>query len=253
MFASQIGPTGQHKGFLRPETAQGIFVNFRKLIEYNNDRMPFAAAQIGLGFRNEINPRQGLLRVREFQMAEIEHFVDPLNKDHPKFSNIADIKLPLLTANSQETTNEIISDLSMEAAVKDGVIGNQTMAYFMARTYQFLLECGIRSDSVRFRQHRCTEMAHYAQDCWDAEVETSYGYIEVAGHSDRSCFDLKRHADKTGVELNASKPLKVPIKKQYVKITIDKPKLGKTYKKDGKLITDYLDATKEEEKKELQK
>ena len=77
MFDTMIGPTGQMKGYLRPETAQGIFINFRRLIEFNNGHMPFAAAQIGLGFRNEISPRQGLLRVREFTMAEIEHFVDP--------------------------------------------------------------------------------------------------------------------------------------------------------------------------------
>jgi glycyl-tRNA synthetase len=77
MFGTQIGPQGSSKGYLRPETAQGIFINFRRLIEYNNGRMPFAAAQIGLGFRNEIHPKQGLLRVREFTMAEIEHFVDP--------------------------------------------------------------------------------------------------------------------------------------------------------------------------------
>lgn len=76
-------------GYLRPETAQGIFINFRRLIEFNNGKMPFAAAQVGMGFRNEISPRQGLLRVREFTMAEIEHFVDPLNKNHPKFSSVA--------------------------------------------------------------------------------------------------------------------------------------------------------------------
>jgi len=62
--------------------------------------MPFAGAQLGLGFRNEIRPQQGLLRVREFQMAEIEHFVDPLNKTHSKFNSVADDCLPLLTAAS---------------------------------------------------------------------------------------------------------------------------------------------------------
>ena len=98
MFDSEIGPTGQFKGYLRPETAQGIFINFRKLIEYNNGRMPFSAAQIGLGFRNEISPRQGLLRVREFTMAEIEHFVDPLDKSHPKFKDVADVHMPLWSA-----------------------------------------------------------------------------------------------------------------------------------------------------------
>jgi glycyl-tRNA synthetase len=66
MFECQIGPTGQLKGYLRPETAQGIFLNWRRLIEYNNGKMPCAGATLGMGFRNEINPRQGLLRVREF-------------------------------------------------------------------------------------------------------------------------------------------------------------------------------------------
>ena len=99
MFDTQIGPTGLFKGYLRPETAQGIFINFRRLIEFNNGRMPFAAAQIGMGFRNEISPRQGLLRVREFTMAEIEHFVDPNDKSHPKFaSSVAHLDLPLLSA-----------------------------------------------------------------------------------------------------------------------------------------------------------
>jgi len=98
MFSSEIGPTGYIKGFLRPETAQGIFLNFRKLNTFNNGKMPFAGAQMGLGFRNEIHPRQGLLRVREFQMAEIEHFVDPLDKSHHKFSLVENDVLPLWTA-----------------------------------------------------------------------------------------------------------------------------------------------------------
>jgi glycyl-tRNA synthetase len=98
MFENNIGPSGYATGFLRPETAQGIFINFRRLIEYNNGRMPFAGAQIGMGYRNEIAPRQGLLRVREFTMAEIEHFYDPECKTHPKFSSIADHRIPLYSA-----------------------------------------------------------------------------------------------------------------------------------------------------------
>ena len=81
------------------------------------------------------------------------------------------------------------------------MIGNETVAYFMARSYKFLVKCGINPAAIRYRQHRSNEMAHYAADCWDAEVETSYGWIEVAGHADRSCFDLTRHAEKTKVEL----------------------------------------------------
>ena len=107
MFQTEIGPTGMTKGYLRPETAQGnyylecqdiskshnyrikcstkiiftsyligIFVNFKRLLEFNQGRLPFAASQVGNAFRNEISPRSGLIRVREFTMAEIEHFYD---------------------------------------------------------------------------------------------------------------------------------------------------------------------------------
>lgn len=101
MFPTQIGPTGDFKAFLRPETAQGIFVNFKRLLEFNQGKLPFAAAQIGLGFRNEISPRQGLIRVREFTMCEIEHFVDPEDKSLAKFAKVADQKLVLFSACNQ--------------------------------------------------------------------------------------------------------------------------------------------------------
>lgn len=87
--------------------------------------MPFAAAQIGLGFRNEIHPKQGLLRVREFTMAEIEHFVDPDNKAHPKFGRVKDMKIPLFSAVNQETAaRKVITDMTLEHAVNEKVIDN---------------------------------------------------------------------------------------------------------------------------------
>lgn len=101
MFGTQIGPTGLIKGFLRPETAQGIFVNFKRLLEFNSGKLPFAAAQIGNSFRNEISPRSGLIRVREFTMAEIEHFCDPNEKSHPKFGNVTNTVMLLYSACNQ--------------------------------------------------------------------------------------------------------------------------------------------------------
>lgn len=101
MFGTQIGPTGLIKGFLRPETAQGIFVNFKRLLEFNQGKLPFAAAQIGNSFRNEISPRSGLIRVREFTMAEIEHFCDPNEKSHPKFDDVKDTLMLLYSACNQ--------------------------------------------------------------------------------------------------------------------------------------------------------
>lgn len=214
--------------------------------------MPFAAAQIGLGFRNEIHPKQGLLRVREFTMAEIEHFVDPDNKDYPRFNRVKDIKLPLFSANNQETIERLmINDMTLEQAVNDKVIDNQTLAYFMARTYLFLQSVGIAKEGIRFRQHRSDEMAHYAKDCWDAEVETSYGWIEIAGHADRSCYDLSRHAKRTKTELVASRQLPEARQIKFVKVIPNKKEIGKVFKGDSKPINDVIEELTEEEKAKL--
>ena len=178
MFPTQIGPSGQQKGFLRPETAQGIFVNFRDLLYYNGGKLPFAAAQIGQSFRNEIAPRQGLLRVREFTQAEIEHFVHPEHKEHPRFGEVKDVELSLFSRDAQLATVKRPFPMSAGDAVAKGIIANETLGYFIARTQLFLLKIGIDPARLRFRQHLQHEMAHYAEDCWDAEIESTYGWVE---------------------------------------------------------------------------
>ncbi|KAG2735122.1 hypothetical protein G9P44_001336 [Scheffersomyces stipitis] len=126
MFETAIGPSGAIRGFLRPETAQGQFLNFAKLLEFNNEKMPFASASIGKSFRNEIAPRAGLLRVREFLMAEIEHFVDPNDKSHPKFKDVQDIKLRFLPKDVQESGSTQVVEKSVGEAVSSGMVDNQT-------------------------------------------------------------------------------------------------------------------------------
>lgn len=103
--------------YLRPETAQGHFVNFNRLLDFNNGKIPFASAQIGKSFRNEISPKSGLLRVREFTMAEIEHFVDPLQKDHERFDQVKNIKLRLLCKDVQSAGKTDISEITVGEAV----------------------------------------------------------------------------------------------------------------------------------------
>jgi len=87
MFPTPIGPSGLIQGYLRPETAQGIFLNYKFCAEQNADKMPFGVAQIGKSYRNEIAPRGGLVRQREFTQAEIEFFCRPKNKDFAKFKS----------------------------------------------------------------------------------------------------------------------------------------------------------------------
>ena len=77
MFSTTIGPGSQRTGYLRPETAQGMFVDFARLLRFYRDKLPFGAVQIGKSYRNEISPRQGMIRLREFTQAEAEIFVHP--------------------------------------------------------------------------------------------------------------------------------------------------------------------------------
>lgn len=229
MFETMIGPSGKKKGYLRPETAQGIFVNFKRLLEYNGGRMPFAAAQIGVAFRNEIAPRSGLLRVREFEMAEIEHFVNPTQKEHPRFVEVADLKMQLLSRQDQGG-EDIPKTLSIGEAVRTGMVNNETLGYFMARTHLFLVSVGVIPERLRFRQHREDEMAHYAADCWDAEILMSYGWIECVGIADRSAYDLTVHSTESKTELAAQQVFDPPLFVETASVWLDKAKMGKAFK-----------------------
>ena len=245
MFPTQIGPSGAVKGFLRPETAQGIFVNFRDLLYYNGGKLPFAAAQIGQSFRNEIAPRAGLLRVREFTQAEIEHFVHPEHKEHPRFAEVADTVLSLFSQDAQLGEVKKPFLMTVGESVSKGIIANETLGYFIARCHLFLVQIGIDTNRLRFRQHLKHEMAHYAADCWDAEIQCSYGWIECVGLADRSAFDLKAHSDKSKVDLVAYERFDKPIEETVVEITPNKKVLGKAFKKDAKPVTDALLALSE--------
>ncbi|XP_078136675.1 glycine--tRNA ligase [Sander vitreus] len=241
MFKTSIGPGGNMPGYLRPETAQGMFLNFKRLLEFNQGKLPFGAAQIGNSFRNEISPRSGLIRVREFTMAEIEHFVDPNDKIHPKFSNVADLDILLFSSKAQ-TSGQSAHIMRLGDAVEQGVINNSVLGYFIGRIYLYLIKVGLSKDKVRFRQHMENEMAHYACDCWDAESKTSYGWIEIVGCADRSCYDLSCHSRATKVPLVAEKPLKEPKVVNVVQFEPNKGAIGTAYKKDAKLVLEYLAA-----------
>eukprot|EP00043_Microstomoeca_roanoka_P000732 m.28803 g.28803 ORF g.28803 m.28803 type:complete len:670 (-) comp10478_c0_seq1:240-2249(-) len=251
MFKTEIGPTGDNPGFLRPELAQGIFVAFKRLYDFNGNKLPFGGAQIGVAYRNEISPRSGLLRVREFPLAEIEYFLDPDNKDHPKFQALSDTVLPLYTATNQEH-GQPLTKMTIGEAVSKGVVANETLGYYICRIYQFLMKIGANPDKLRFRQHMRNEMAHYACDCWDCELLTSYGWIECVGCADRSCYDLQQHAQATNQELMASEPLKTPIIRDRVVVEANKGLLGRHFKNDAKLLFKHFEHMSNEEAEALE-
>lgn len=246
MFDTSIGPTGHVKGYLRPETAQGHFINFARLLDFNNGKVPFASAQIGKSFRNEIAPRQGLLRVREFVMAEIEHYVDPLRKDHARFDEVADFKLALLAKDVQLSGSTEVTHMAIGEAVAKGIVDNQTLGYFLVRIHLFLVKIGIDPARLRFRQHMANEMAHYASDCWDAEIQSSYGWIECVGCADRSAYDLTVHSAKTGAKLVVREALAEPVVEDRLVAELDKKKLGPAFKKEAGTVAATIEALDQE-------
>src|ERR1700733_4322863 len=144
MFQTSIGPSSNLAGYLRPETAQGQFLTFQKLLEFNQQSMPFASASIGKSFRNEISPRAGLLRVREFLMAEIEHYVDPEGgKKHARFDEVKDVELVLLNRHTQLEGQTHVKKVSVGKAVAAGTVDNETLGYFLARIQLFFKKIGV--------------------------------------------------------------------------------------------------------------
>jgi glycyl-tRNA synthetase len=239
--------------YLRPETAQGHFLNFSRLLEFNNGRVPFASAQIGRSFRNEISPRAGLLRVREFTMAEIEHYVDPDDKRHERFDEVRDVVLGLLDRNVQASGSTQLRKITVGEAVAAGIIANETLGYFVARIYQFLVKIGIDTTRLRFRQHMANEMAHYAADCWDAEIQNSYGWTECVGCADRAAYDLTVHSKETGHPLVVRQALKEPVITERLVAEFNKKALGKTFGKDAGVIQNIFAELDESRLLEIQK
>jgi glycyl-tRNA synthetase len=196
MFSTQVGSGNKTTGYLRPETAQGIFWNFPALLRHNRGRVPFGVAQLGLGYRNEIAPRNALFRLREFHMAEVEVFFDPKDKTWPRFGEFKNIEA---TFHIQGGPIHLGTFGDMVAA---GVIRSEVVAHFVACAYFLLRSFGMPDEKLRLRQHMPDEMAHYAEDCWDLEVDTSLGWIECAGIADRGAYDLTRHQEFSGADMS---------------------------------------------------
>ncbi|MFH1322210.1 MAG: glycine--tRNA ligase [Methanobacteriota archaeon] len=246
MFKTSIGPGGKRAGYLRPETAQGMFIDFPRLLKFYRDRLPFGVTQIGKAYRNEISPRQGVIRLREFTQAEAEIFIDPRDKTHPKFSEISDIALVLYSQEGQARGSS--EKMTIKEAVQNGIIAHEFLGYCLARTYQFLIRVGVSNEKLRFRQHMKDEMAHYAADCWDAEIESNrFGWVEVVGIADRTDYDLKAHAKQSEKELNVYVSYDKPIKVERFAIKPNMGILGPRFKGKAGKIANALKVMKPED------
>ncbi|MFG1445819.1 MAG: glycine--tRNA ligase [Thermoplasmatales archaeon] len=189
---------GSEPLFLRPETAQGMFINFKEYYRFFREKLPFAIITVGRGYRNEISPRRALYRLREFNMMECESFFDPQKEKwvHDPEDSIA---VTFLTNEGKE----------MKATPKDayekGIVKSHPMAYFMGLALRFYSAVGIDIGRIRFRQHRKEELSHYSSETWDAESLTDLGWIEITGIAHRGTFDLTNHIKASGKDLYAQR------------------------------------------------
>lgn len=242
MFKTHIGAGEKRVGYLRPETAQAMFVLFNRLYSFYRKKLPFGVAQLGKAYRNEISPRQGIIRLREFSMAEVEIFVDAGKKTCENFAFVEKTELDLVPQDGQGMR------ITAGDAVKKGIIAHELLAYHLTLVRRFLEDVGLSGEKLRFRQHAKTEMAHYAADCWDAEFNSKrFGWIEIVGIADRTCYDLEAHEKGSGVELKAFKRFEKPMVVRRVALVPNEAKIGPAFKARAKDIVESLKGLEERE------
>lgn len=165
MFSTHMGPVADSGSiiYLRPETAQGIFVNFKNVVDTSRVTIPFGIAQVGKAFRNEITTKNFIFRTCEFEQMEMQFFVKPGDED-------------------------------------------EWFDYWKKTRMAYYENMGINSDKLRFHQHGEGELAHYAKDAYDIEYEYPFGWEELEGIHSRTDFDLGRHSEYCGKEINYLDP-----------------------------------------------
>lgn len=217
MFETNVGE--DMKAYLRPETAQLIFINFKFVQDNARMSLPFGIAQIGKAFRNEIAPRDFLFRSREFEQMEMEYFI---RKNDSCPYKIPNEKILVYSAEAQKSRKEPV-EIRIKDALKKGIIKKDWHAYWLATEFLWFKKLGANPRNFRLRQHLKDELAHYSTDCWDLEYKFPFGWRELEGIADRGNYDLSQHEKFSGKDL---KLLDEKTKEKISPIVICEPSLG---------------------------
>ncbi|MCY3413540.1 MAG: glycine--tRNA ligase [Candidatus Heimdallarchaeota archaeon] len=202
MFQTNIGPVSGTTGYLRPETAQNIFINFRRVAHSMRAKLPFGIAQVGRAYRNEISPRNFLIRMREFEQMELEMFVDPDEiNNHPNWDEYEQVEIRLLTQEAQEKGGLPIT-ITLAEGIERGYIYNQYMGYYMAVESLFIESLGIDKNTFWFRHLLDHETAHYSAANYDLEIQFPFGIVECIGLAYRTDYDLMKHQEKSKMKMH---------------------------------------------------
>jgi glycyl-tRNA synthetase len=241
MFETTIGPYSGATGYGRPEAAQGIFVEFNRLYAMAREKLPFGVIQIGHALRNEISPRQGLIRLREFTIADLEFFFDP---EEPKCCLLKDVEnetLRLYLAPERLKCTEKTAEVTVKDAVAQQLIRSGWQAFFMVMAKKLLAEIGVPAENQRFIEKTQWEKAHYASQSFDQEVYVDrWGWIEVSGHAHRTDFDLNSHMKASGADLRVYKEYAKPIEEEQLTVKPVMAKLGPAFKTEAAKVAELL-------------
>ena len=230
LFTTTIGPYSQDIGFLRPEAAQGIFTAFKRVYEAFRERLPIGIAQIGRVARNEISPRQGIVRLREFTIMEVEFFFDSENPECPLLDRCKG-RLRILRAEDRLKGSQEPIEVDVYEALRENIIKMPWTAYWMCIARDFLVDLGVPEHDMMFEEKLPYERAHYSAQTFDQLVRISrWGWLEVSGHAYRTDYDLSRHMRYSGQDLRVFKKFEEPkIIKSY-KVIVNKALIGKLFK-----------------------
>ena len=241
MFVTTIGPYSGATGYGRPEAAQGIFVEFNRLYAAAREKLPFGVIQIGHALRNEISPRQGLIRLREFTICDLEFFFDP---EEPKCNLLKDVEnetLPIVLSETRQNNREDPTVVTVREALDKKIIRSEWQAFFMAMAKRMLLEVGVPVEKQRFIEKLPWEKAHYSSQSFDQEVLLErYGWTEVSGHAYRTDFDLNCHTKASGADLRIFKEYPNPVETEKLITKANMAKMGPAFKKEAGKVAELL-------------
>ncbi|MGA2767574.1 MAG: glycine--tRNA ligase [Candidatus Bathyarchaeia archaeon] len=254
MFKTTIGPYSDAVGYGRPEAAQGIFVEFKRLYEMAREKLPFGAMQIGRALRNEISPRQGLVRLREFTIGDLEFFFDPEEPNCYLLKDVENEALRLLLAKERLEGSEEITEVTVKEALEKDYIRSEWQAVFMALEKKLLVDLGVPAEKQRFIEKHPWERAHYSSQTFDQEVLVErWSWLEVNACACRTDYDLKRHSEFSGQDMHVFKEYEKPIEKEQITIKPVMAKLGPAFKKEAAKVAEMLSKTNPEEVEKILK
>lgn len=196
MFKTRVGALDAVDAYLRGETAQGMFLDFKLIQQTARMQLPFGIAQIGRCFRNEIAPRDFLFRCREFHIGEFEFFINPEEKTCELFDEEhKNVKVKLLDAETQKNGSDLLKDTTIGKMFEEGRL-EEWHAYWLSEQVMWFNSIGL--NEIKIREHTKEELSHYSSATFDLDYMYIFGSKEIAGNANRGQYDLTQHEKESG-------------------------------------------------------